>query len=155
MSTFFNFPLPLWAYILLWVGMFCIIILFACLYAKECNANDAKEALLRETKQGEALEIGQPELAELNRDYAQLGLIVEDHTQQLSDAQKEFFGLDERLSKLEQRSTHIHIGISKLFQVCDDDYTGPDDEEEEDSDIATLPTPLSGWLDQAKGLDEL
>lgn len=153
-----NYPLPLWAYLLLWAGLTAGIAWFAWLGNNERKSRMEADALLR--KAGETLEIGENEWKEMEHDYATLGLMVEDIHQNIADIQKELFGLDERLSKLEQRSTHIHIGISKLFQVCDtddDDYTGPDDDgyADDDSDIVTLPQPLLGWLDYAEGLDAL
>lgn len=147
MSHFFNYLLPLWAFILLWAGLTLGIAWFAWLAATERKDRVEADKLLR--KVDEALEVGPAELQELNHDYATLGLMVEDQHNQILD-------LEQRLSRLEQRSTHIHIGISKLFQVCDDDddYTGPDDGDE-DGDVVTLPHPLPDWVNSVEGLDTL
>lgn len=162
MSTFLNVPLPLWAFLLLSIGAIGEVAWFAWLAAKERKSRVEADQLLKQVN--DALEIGPAELQELNRDYATLGTLLEDHTQQFADIQKELFSLDERLSKLEQRSTHIHIGISKLFQVCEDDDEEDEDDEcgpihpncQCDGDTVTLLPLLPGWLDSAReGLDEL
>lgn len=134
-----SIQFPLWVYLVGWCVVSLGVVWFGFIAGQEKRQRLSTEQSLNEAYN--ELEACDVDLSELEHDYATMGLLLEEHTQQFADVHRLEEIVEQRLQALEQRSMQV--------------FLLPGQEVSSQEQQALPETPLPEWLKDVEGLDQL